>query len=93
MAQKKKEEEIIPAGQEDKKELTASNREIEEGVLVRPKEDTVIYGTKGSLLGDGVKHTVHRVLAEKLIAKKQATDKAPTKKEPTKKELVEEDAD
>lgn len=73
MAQKNKEEEIIPAGQEEKKELTANNRETEDGTLVRPKEDTIIFGTKDSLLGEGVKHVVHRVLAEKLIKKGQAT--------------------
>lgn len=77
MAQKPKEEEIIPAGQEDVKALTTENSVVDGGILVRPKEDTVIYGTSGSLLGDGVKHMVHRVLAEKLIKKGQATDKAP----------------
>lgn len=79
MAQKSQQEEIIPAGQEEKKELTERNRETPEGTLVRPKEDTVIYGTAGSLLGEGVEHTVHRVLAEKLIKKGQATDKEPKK--------------
>lgn len=73
MAQKSKEEEIIPAGQEDIKALTTSNSVVDGGVLVRPKEDTVIIGTKDSLLGDGVEHTVHRVLAEKLVKKGQAT--------------------
>lgn len=77
MAQKNKEEEIIPAGQEDIKPLTTENSVVDGGTLVRPKEDTVIYGTKGSLLGDGVKHIVHRALADKLIKKGQATDKKP----------------
>jgi archaeosine-15-forming tRNA-guanine transglycosylase len=75
MGQVKKEEEIIPAGQEDVKALTTANSVVDGGTLVRPKEDTVIVGTKDSLLGDGVEHTVHRVLAEKLIAKGQATAK------------------
>ena len=73
MAQKSKEEEIIPAGQEDIKPLTTANSVVDGGTLVRPKEDTVIVGTEGSLLGDGVEHTVHRVLAEKLVKKGQAT--------------------
>jgi len=73
MAQKSKEEEIIPAGQEDIKALTTENSVVDGGTLVRPKEDTVIIGTKGSLLGDGVEHIVHRVLADKLVAKGQAT--------------------
>lgn len=80
MAQKPKEEEVIPAGQEDVKALTTANSVVDGGTLVRPKEDTVIYGTKGSLLGEDVKHTVHRVLAEKLIKKGQATDKEPSSK-------------
>jgi len=73
MAQKAKEEEIIPAGQEDIKPLTTANSVVDGGTLVRPKEDTVIVGTKDSLLGDGVEHTVHRVLADKLVKKGQAT--------------------
>jgi len=73
MAQKSKEEEIIPAGQEDIKPLTTQNSVVDGGTLVRPKEDTVIVGTSGSLLGDGVEHTVHRVLADKLVKKGQAT--------------------
>lgn len=77
MAQKKQEEEIIPAGQEDIKPLTTANSVVDGGTLVRPKEDTIIYGTEGSLLGKDVKHTVHRALAEKLINKGQATDKKP----------------
>lgn len=80
MAQKPKEEEIVPAGQEDIKALTTENNTVDGGTLVRPKENTVVYGTKGSLLGEGVKHTVHRVLAEKLIKKGQATDKKPAAK-------------
>ena len=75
MAQKPKEEEVIPAGQETVMPLTTSNSVVDGGTLVRPKEDTVIYGTKDSLLGDGVEHIVHRVLAEKLIKKGQATAK------------------
>lgn len=76
MAQKNKEEEVVPAGQEEVKPLTTKNAVVEGvGTLVRPKEDTVIVGTKKSLLGDGVEHTVHRVLAEKLIKKGQATEK------------------
>jgi len=77
MAQKPKEEEVIPAGQEEIKALTTENSVVDGGTLVRPKEDTVIYGAKGSLLGEGVKHTVHRVLAEKLIKKGQATKDKP----------------
>lgn len=75
MAQKTQQEEIVPAGQEDIKPLTTANSVVDGGTLVRPKEDTVIVGTKGSLLGDGVEHTVHRVLAEKLVKKGQATKK------------------
>ena len=75
MAQKPKEEEIIPAGQEDIKALTTENSVVDGGTLVRPKEDTVVYGTKDSLLGEGAKHIVHRVLAEKLVKKGQATYK------------------
>ena len=77
MAQAKNEEQIIPAGQEDVKALTTENSVVDGGTLVRPKEDTVIYGTKDSLLGDGVKHVVHRVLAEKLVKKGQATETKP----------------
>lgn len=77
MAQKPKEEEVIPAGQEEIKALTTENSVVDGGTLVRPKEDTVIYGDKGSLLGEGVQHTVHRVLAEKLITKGQATKDKP----------------
>lgn len=77
MAQEKKSEAIQPAGQEDIKALTTSNAVVDGGTLVRPKEDTVIYGTDGSLLGKDIKHVVHRVLAEKLIKKGQATDKKP----------------
>lgn len=77
MAQKPKEEELIPAGQEDIKALTTDNSVVDGGTLVRPKEDTVIYGTADSLLGDGIKHVVHRVLAEKLIKKGQATKEKP----------------
>ena len=73
MAQKAKEEEVIPAGQEEIKPLTTANSVVDGGTLVRPKEDTVIIGTSGSLLGDGVEHTVHRVLADKLVKKGQAT--------------------
>lgn len=79
MAQKSKEEEVIPAGQEDVKALTTANAVVDGGTLVRPKEDTVIYGMKGSLLGEDVKHTVHRILADKLIAKGQATSDEPKK--------------
>lgn len=77
MAQEKKSEAIKPAGQEDVKTLTTENAVVDGGTLVRPKEDTVIYGTEGSLLGKGVKHIVHRVLAEKLIKKGQATKDEP----------------
>lgn len=73
MAQKAKEEEIIPAGQEDIKPLTTANSVVDGGTLVRPKEDVVIIGSKDSLLGEGVEHTVHRVLADKLVKKGQAT--------------------
>lgn len=73
MAQKSKEEEIIPAGQEDIKPLTTANSVVDGGTLVRPKEDVVIIGAKDSLLGEGVEHTVHRVLADKLVKKGQAT--------------------
>lgn len=73
MAQKAKEEEIIPAGQEDIKPLTTANSVVDGGTLVRPKEDVVIIGSKDSLLGEGVEHTVHRVLADKLVNKGQAT--------------------
>ena len=75
MAQKSKEEEIIPAGQEDIKPLTTQNSVVDGGTLVRPKEDTVIVGTDKSNnpLGDGVEHTVHRVLADKLVTKGFAT--------------------
>jgi len=73
MAQKSKEEEIVPAGQEDIKPLTTANSVVDGGTLVRPKEDVVIIGTKDSLLGDGIEHTVHRVLADKLVKKGQAT--------------------
>jgi hypothetical protein len=75
MAQKSKAEEVIPAGQEDVKAVTTSNSVVDGGTLVRPKEDTVIFGTKGSLLGENVEHVVHRVLAEKLVAKGQAYQK------------------
>jgi len=77
MPQAKREDEIVPAGQEDIKALTTANSVVDGGTLVRPKEDTVIYGTKDSLLGEGVEHTVHRVLAEKLIKKGQATKTEP----------------
>jgi len=77
MAQKHKDEELVPAGQEDIKALTTANAVVDGGTLVRPKEDTVIYGTAKSLLGENVEHTVHRVLAEKLVKKGQATYEAP----------------
>lgn len=78
MAQEKKEQVIVPAGQEEVKALTTENSVIEGvGTLVRPKDDVSIYGTKGSLLGEGVEHKVHRMLAEKLIKKGQATAEKP----------------
>jgi len=80
MAQKPQSEEVIPAGQEDVKALTTANSVVDGGTLVRPKEDTLIYGTKDSFLGFGVEHTVHRVLAEKLIKKGQATKDKPKDK-------------
>jgi len=81
MAQKTAQEEIVPAGQEDVKALTTQNSVIDGvGTLVRPKENTVIYGLKGSLLGEGVEHIVHRVLAEKLIKKGQASKEKPKSK-------------
>jgi len=84
MAQEPKKQAVVPAGQEDVQALTTENSVVDGGTLVRPKEDTVIYGTsKGdNPLGDGVEHTVHRVLAEKLISKGFATkDKPKAKKE------------
>lgn len=77
MAQEPKKQAVVPAGQEDVQALTTENSVVDGGTLVRPKEDTVIYGKKGSLLGDGVAHTVHRVLSEKLVAKGQATKEKP----------------
>jgi len=75
MAQKFKEDEIKPAGQEEVKTLTTENAVVDGGTLVRPKEDTVIIGASNSLLGEDVEHTVHRVLAEKLVKKGQANYK------------------
>lgn len=72
MAQEKREQKIIPAGQEEIQPLTTENSVIDGGTLVRPKEDTVIVGLKNSLLGEDIEHVVHRVLAEKLISKGQA---------------------
>ena len=76
MAQKNKEEEIIPAGQEDLKTLNTKNSVVDGGTLVRPKEDVHILGTKDSLLGENVEHVVHRVLADKLVSKGQAVLKS-----------------
>jgi hypothetical protein len=72
MAQEKREQRIIPAGQEEIQALTTENSVVDGGTLVRPKEDVVIVGLKNSLLGEDVEHVVHRVLAEKLVAKGQA---------------------
>lgn len=80
MAQEKKEQVIIPAGQEEIKPLTTENSVVDGGTLVRPKDDVSIYGTKGSLLGEGVEHKVHKILAEKLIKKGQATSDKPKDK-------------
>lgn len=74
MAQKKQEEEVIPAGQEEVKPLTTSNSVVEGGTLVRPKEDVVIIGTgKYDQMPEDSEHTVHRVLADKLVKKGLAT--------------------
>ncbi len=72
MAQEKREQKIIPAGQEEIQPLTTENSVVDGGTLVRPKEDVVIVGLKNSLLGEDVEHTVHRVLADKLVSKGQA---------------------
>lgn len=80
MAQKTKQEEIVPAGQEDVKALTTENSVVDGGTLVRPKENVTIWGTKGSYLGEGVEHTVHRMLAIKLVKKGQAVNDKPTPK-------------
>lgn len=70
------------SGQEQIKPLTTANSVTSEGILVKPREDTKIYATKGSKhLGDeGTEHIVHRALAEKLVAKGAATLDAPKKK-------------
>ena len=72
MAQEKREQKIIPAGQEEIQPLTTENSVVDGGTLVRPKEDVVIVGLKNSLLGEDVEHIVHRVLADKLVSKGQA---------------------
>lgn len=72
MAQEKREQRIIPAGQEEIQALTTENSVVDGGTLVRPKEDVVIVGLKNSLLGEDVEHIVHRVLADKLVSKGQA---------------------
>lgn len=74
MAQKSKEEEVIPAGQEEIKPLNTSNAVVDGGTLVRPKEDVVIIGNgKYDQLPEDSEHTVHRVLADKLVKKGLAT--------------------
>lgn len=74
MAQKSKEEEVIPAGQEEVKPLTTANAVVDGGTLVRPKEDVVIIGTgEYHQMPKDSEHTVHRVLAEKLVKKGLAT--------------------
>lgn len=64
--------EELMSGQEGIKPLSTTAAETPEGTLVRPKEPVDIVGTEKSLLGNGVKHTVHRMLAEKLVNKGQA---------------------
>ena len=60
--------------QEGIKPLTTENAVIAGvGKKVLPKDDVIIIGVKGSILGDGVEHAVHSALAEKLVAKGQAT--------------------
>ena len=59
--------------QEGIKPLTTENAVVAGGKKVLPKDDVVIYGIKGSILGDGVEHTVHSIMADKLVAKGQAT--------------------
>ena len=59
--------------QEGIKPLTTENAVVAGGKKVLPKDDVIVVGIKGSILGDGVKHTVHSALAEKLVAKGQAT--------------------
>jgi hypothetical protein len=73
--QKKKEEEIIPAGQEDIKALTTKNAVVDGGTLVRPKEDVIIIATDAAkhLGAPGTEHVVHRVMAEKFVSQGVAT--------------------
>lgn len=79
----KKEDHEATSGQENIKALTTANAVTEDGTLVKPQEPVDIYATANSkhLGAEGTKHSVHRILAEKLVKKDAATMDAPKVKE------------